>query len=406
MKAAARMPRARMPRAGRRRALHAGRAAWPVLLAGLGLLLPSAASAQQLLPPGTPGTAPQAATEAPRNEAPAAAQAPAQTPVQDDGPALAPDDLRGDAGNHAAGGSAGAAQDEASSGASAEALPRATDVELLAPGSPVLLGDLLQVEARGPALLSLKVDAGEHLGDVLVTEAEPRADGADAVLQLGLRLLREGSYRLPLTVLRSDGRLESLPPLELEVQLDLPVGRKPRVAQLLDPMLVSQPVAPSWPFLVAATAGLVLVGAWIVAAGRRRPVYTYAPPPDQVAIAALARLRLELPRTSEEIRPFVIRVSDVLRTYVEGAFAMHAPAQTTEEFLAAAARRQDALGERRSVLGEFLQHCDLVKYAGERPAPAAALPLLDTVEGFVVETRVALSAAAARSEPAAPEVAA
>jgi hypothetical protein len=106
-----------------------------------------------------------------------------------------------------------------------------------------------------------------------------------------------------------------------------------------------------------------------------------------VAIEALTKLRLHLPRTSEEVRPFVIEVSDVLRVYMEQVFEIHAPAQTTEEFLEEAASRHDALGERRETLAEFLIGCDLVKYAGERPAPASAEPLIDTVESFVEETR-------------------
>ena len=268
-----------------------------------------------------------------------------------------------------------------------EAVPEATDVEYSAPSGPVLLGAPVELVVRGADLVELQVDAGAYLGDVLVGRPERSADDASVTVRRTLRFARDGLYRMPLLVVRGDGRVEALPTLDLQVQLDLPVGKKPRVSGLLGPVELPRPPAPVWPFLGGCLAGLALLGWLVWAAGRDKPVVVYVPPPDEVALGALARLRGDLPRTREEIRPFVIRVSDVLRTYVEGVFRLHAPAQTTEEFLAELAHRHDALGRRRAALAEFLERCDLVKYAGERPAPAAAEPLLDTVQSFVDETR-------------------
>jgi hypothetical protein len=94
-----------------------------------------------------------------------------------------------------------------------------------------------------------------------------------------------------------------------------------------------------------------------------------------------------LPATRDAVPAFVVAVSAVLRRYIEDRFGVRAPESTTEEFLEAVMAPGSELGSHREVLGRFLQLCDLVKFAHLRPEPSAALPLLDTAEGFVESTR-------------------
>ncbi len=264
----------------------------------------------------------------------------------------------------------------------------AADVTVQRPDPVLPIGSWFDLVVTGPGLQSLRLDAADHVGDVLVGRVK-RTTSPDGRVELRrpVCVAREGAYALPFAVVDDTGATLALDPVTVEVVLELPDGAIPRVADLLAPVAVPMPPPEPWPFLVAALGGLFVLGWFIVASGREKPVYVYVPPADRVALDALAELRRRLPRTTEEIRPFVIRVSDVLRVYVEDVFRLHAPALTTEEFLVQASRRHDALGARRESLADFLQRCDLVKYAGERPAPAAAEPLLDTVETFVVETR-------------------
>ena len=261
------------------------------------------------------------------------------------------------------------------------------DIRVEVPTSPLLLGDWFDVVVEGPELQNLRVGVEDHVGDVLI--GRPQAVSRDGVVRIVRRMCiaRQGEYSLPLSVVTTTGETYPLAPLELNVLLDVPDGNRNKVADLLDPIAIPMPAADIAPFLGACVLLLALLGLWVVAEGREKPIYEYRPPADLVAIEALTKLRLHLPRTSEEVRPFVIEVSDVLRVYMEQVFEIHAPAQTTEEFLEEAASRHDALGERRETLAEFLIGCDLVKYAGERPAPASAEPLIDTVESFVEETR-------------------
>ena len=81
---------------------------------------------------------------------------------------------------------------------------------------------------------------------------------------------------------------------------------------------------------------------------------------------------------------FYVEVSAILRTYIERRFALAAPEQTTEEFLRGLAGRGDFSQENRRALGEFLRHCDLVKFARLQPTAAEAAATAATCRAFVV----------------------
>jgi hypothetical protein len=125
-------------------------------------------------------------------------------------------------------------------------------------------------------------------------------------------------------------------------------------------------VFPYPPWMVAtalAVAALLLalivwaVVAWI----RRRPV----PPPPTPAAIALRELEKLRARVSE-IEPygFSVAVSDVLRTFISNAkFKLPATRQTSPEFLAAIGGSALFTEGDRSLLGRFLEKCDMIKFA-------------------------------------------
>jgi hypothetical protein len=87
------------------------------------------------------------------------------------------------------------------------------------------------------------------------------------------------------------------------------------------------------------------------------------------------------------IKEFYQAVSDILRHYIEDRFKLHAPEQTTEEFLFTLAQT-DGLPESDKVrLGEFLQHCDLVKFARHEPTADQIQQTFDLVKAFIEKTR-------------------
>ena len=86
-------------------------------------------------------------------------------------------------------------------------------------------------------------------------------------------------------------------------------------------------------------------------------------------------------------REFGIAASEVIRNYIEKRFAVIATQRTTEEFLQTLLQSSnEALARHRSLLAEFLQQCDFVKFAGASLAVADMESLFQSARGFVVET--------------------
>ena len=64
---------------------------------------------------------------------------------------------------------------------------------------------------------------------------------------------------------------------------------------------------------------------------------------------------------------FATRVSEVVRTYLEERFGLHAPDRTTEEFLGELATSVALESRHKALLADFLTGCDLVKFARHQP---------------------------------------
>ena len=90
---------------------------------------------------------------------------------------------------------------------------------------------------------------------------------------------------------------------------------------------------------------------------------------------------------SSSAREFGIAVSEVIRNYIEKRFATRATQRTTEEFLQALLQgSNEALSRHRPLLAQFLERCDLVKFAGTSLAATDLESLFQTARGFVSET--------------------
>jgi hypothetical protein len=86
-------------------------------------------------------------------------------------------------------------------------------------------------------------------------------------------------------------------------------------------------------------------------------------------------------------REFGIAASEVIRNYIERRFDVIATQRTTEEFLQTLLQSaNETLARHRSLLAEFLQQCDFVKFAGASLAVTDMESLFQSARGFVVET--------------------
>lgn len=136
-------------------------------------------------------------------------------------------------------------------------------------------------------------------------------------------------------------------------------------------------------FVVLAPA--VALGQFLWRRGRRStPV-----PPDRWALRELERMAtLALPAVPDAERYHTL-LSDVVRRYVELRFGLHAPQQTTAEFLQTLDRASPLTSAQQALLREFLQHCDLAKFAQAQPSPAECQAAATMARKFVEQTALA-----------------
>jgi hypothetical protein len=125
------------------------------------------------------------------------------------------------------------------------------------------------------------------------------------------------------------------------------------------------------------------------AAARFAPSSVAEPPPrpapHERALERLAALRGRSPATREENDAWHVEASAVVRDYVGERFDLRAAEATTDETLAAVARRLGARGD-LALLAETLRAADLVKFARDEPSAADRERTLDAAARFVRES--------------------
>ncbi|HOF40632.1 MAG TPA: hypothetical protein PLD73_11195 [Candidatus Hydrogenedentes bacterium] len=121
--------------------------------------------------------------------------------------------------------------------------------------------------------------------------------------------------------------------------------------------------------LAGAATGIALLSALLLFVLKRlkRARVEIPRPPWEAAFERLHALDArKLPETGA-YQEFYVELSDTLRVYIEGRFRIHAPEQTTPEFLSEAARSGALSEAHQRRLGRFLKHCDRVKFAQYEP---------------------------------------
>jgi|GEM_PF-313060 len=110
-------------------------------------------------------------------------------------------------------------------------------------------------------------------------------------------------------------------------------------------------------------------------------------PERQIPPHERARKRLEAAlRLIHDPKPFCIEVSDALRIYLEERFNFQAPERTTEEFLLELQASSRLMPRHKEVLEDFLQRCDLVKFARYEPVESELIELQEAALRLVNET--------------------
>jgi len=137
---------------------------------------------------------------------------------------------------------------------------------------------------------------------------------------------------------------------------------------------------------VAAVLVMILIVTvlWILA---KRPKPVPPPvPPYRIALDKMQALTQSEIWKNAQMDACAVALSQILRHYIEGRFDIHAPEQTTEEFLELAEARAPWPEEDQAGLAEFFSVTDQIKFAASRPGSDVLDELLAAARGFVEST--------------------
>lgn len=234
------------------------------------------------------------------------------------------------------------------------------------------------VEIKPPAF-------GQAVGDFIVRDysERPAEAGAGNVRRFhyelepahaGKHLIRSVSIEFidkrPNSERRGEPSRIETDPLEVNVTSEL--GNEVPSLANLEPMVPPRPV-PHYSVIGWVLGAIVAVVMAILAAvmmwrrRKRRPVEPPRRTPEEIAGEALALLLAENLPARGLVKEFYLRLTGIVRQYVEDTTGIRAPEQTTEEFLRDMRSRAVFPRERSARLAEFLEAADLVKYAGQQP---------------------------------------
>ncbi len=249
------------------------------------------------------------------------------------------------------------------------------------------LSDLVEMDVRVEFQPGVEIKPpafGQAVGDFLIRDYSERPPEAGARnlrrfhYQLepahgGKHLIRSVSLEFvdkrPDSERRSEPTLIETDPLEVNVTSELGDG-VPSLANL-EPMVPPQPVPKSSALGWLAASGVAALLFLLVAVALRRrklrPIEPRRQTAEEIAQAALARLLAEDLPSRGLVKEFYLRLTGIVRQYVEDTTGIRAPEQTTEEFLRDMRSRAVFPAERSVRLADFLEAADLVKYAGQQP---------------------------------------
>jgi hypothetical protein len=285
----------------------------------------------------------------------------------------------------------------------------------VSPAAPMIGDDItLTITVEAAAGVEVKMPAyTESVGRFVSTLFAPTSqsilpDGrAQLVQQYTLQAPMSGAQELPAQVIeyvdRRPDRPASAevfgeaqtPPLALEVGSALGADGDKAALHGLREAFPADEVAPPallaaqrrlWWWLGAGAAAL-LIGALVWGAWRRLRRPPRPRSPFEVAWEQLERLRASGLPSEADADAWYVRLSGLVRGYLEGRFGLRAPELTTEEFLVMASQTQALQATHRDLLAELLSRADRVKFAAYVPPPQESSASLEAAARFIQDTR-------------------
>jgi hypothetical protein len=178
-------------------------------------------------------------------------------------------------------------------------------------------------------------------------------------------------------------------PIDIEVTSLLGEQRSELViADIEDVVEMPQETSYLWLWVIGSTIFITAVGVWLYLRRKRySKLVRIFKPAHEIAYERLRVLVKDDLVKAGKIKEFYERVSNILRHYIEHRFELRAPERTTEEFLIDLQWTDVLSAPDKENLGEFLRHCDLVKFAKYNPTNEQIQQTFDLVKDFIEKTK-------------------
>lgn len=185
-------------------------------------------------------------------------------------------------------------------------------------------------------------------------------------------------------------------------------GERPAVTGNPEVTLEPEWIAPTaktitlWIFLVILGLAIVAAIIWGLAkiTGHVKEMHMS---PIERAMIELRRLLNRNLTGRGRYKDFYVELTHVVRRYIERRHGIHAPEQTTEEFLTEATGRKAFTPEVIASLRTFLESADLVKFAGQEASDAMANAATDRARAYLKQDSEAADAAEQRAATASKD---
>jgi len=271
--------------------------------------------------------------------------------------------------------------------------------------SPTVVEDIkLRYSLIGSeSLVASSPEWSASLPDELTLEQAVRLSGPPAnragetpvaTWDVTLTPLAPGDYEIaPITFTAADPESEQgeltveTEPLRISVESIL-TADDADLADLKDPFAAPEDVTT----IALAVAGGALALAALIAGGvllarraRRERPEPPIPPHERAMLELDALLATDL-IDRRAWKAYHTELTALLRRYVEARFDIHAPAQTTDEFLRDPRTRATLSPEENAQLSDLLRRADLVKFAESADDEESARRAAETVRRFIHET--------------------
>ncbi len=154
--------------------------------------------------------------------------------------------------------------------------------------------------------------------------------------------------------------------------------------------IILQPgIDPQWYWIGGAVFLLLLLGGLFLYL-KKHGTKEQSLQAHEKALTALESARRLM--TEQHSRQFAIRMADILRHYIEDRFHLALQNLTTREFLSTLTQNQDLmqsdLHHHDQMLRDWLNHCDLVKFARYRLTEDEMEEMYKSVADFITATRI------------------